>query len=73
MTSTLAEVLEALSFPHLTDVLSSTTFQALSELSRTALLTKLKELGVSKLPERQKLATGISKVLALDCPLSADL
>ena len=57
----LSEVLSQLELTHLANELKGSTFAELSTLARPALLTKLKELGVAKLPERQKLATGISK------------
>ena len=57
----IADVLLQLELTHLADVLNGNTFSELSALARPALLTKLKDLGVAKLPERQKLATGISK------------
>ena len=43
--------------------LASTTLAELQPLGRVALLARLKDLGVSKLPERQKLAGAIAKTL----------
>ena len=59
--ATLSSLLDELSFTHLADVLAVQSFAALKALGRPDLLSKLKELGVSKLPERQKLATAIAK------------
>ena len=62
MVSDLTTVLRDLSLAHLGGTLSKVSFTELSVLERLPLLNKLKDLGVTKLPERQKLATGISKV-----------
>jgi len=58
--------LSELGLSHLSTTLGSMTLDAMAELfseSPTKLLNKLKEIGVDKLPERQKLKNGISKAI----------
>jgi hypothetical protein len=50
----LSALLAELSLTHLDGPLSSSTLGSLQALPRPELLAKLKECGVSKLPERQK-------------------
>ena len=59
--SQLAGLLDELSLTHLNAPLATETLKELKDLSRPVLLTRLKDAGVIKLPERQKLATAIAK------------
>ena len=61
-------VLSPLNLTHLLPLLDG---QDLA-LERAALLVKLKELGVDKLPERQKIATAIAKALRGPAAPAAD-
>ena len=61
----LSELLEAASLAHLSVVLGSHTLESLiklfSEQGRTTFIRSLKEQGVEKLSDRQRLATAIAK------------
>jgi hypothetical protein len=59
--ATIERVLNSVGCAHLADTLSACTFAELSSLERSVLLARLKELGVAKLAERQKVANALSK------------
>ena len=58
----IADVLAAIGLRHLDSSLASVQLPELLALSRPVLLSKLKELGVCKLIERQSLASAVGKV-----------
>lgn len=57
----LADLLSASDLTHLTDTLKGQALSDFVSTARVELLAKLKALGVSKLSDRQKLATAIAK------------
>lgn len=59
---TVAALLDHLSLDHLHAELNGETLAAWRELKRTALLSRLKELNVTRLADRQALANGLSKM-----------